>query len=98
MGLAKMNFFAFKKREDINSQNTGLLALQRVLGLTLVPSNGGAGIVSGVLNATNPATVVIGPSHKLNDPTVTGNVSASPQLQMLSNPTENLISAVTGNI
>lgn len=93
-----MRFFSFKKRPEINEQNTGRLALQRVLGLTLVPANGGAGIAVGVLNATNPATVVPGPTHKLNDPTVTGNVSGSPSLQPLSDPMDNIIGAYGGNI
>jgi len=91
--------FLFKRRPDINAQNTGHEAFQRVLGLgpTYIMGNGGIGVMRS-LNATNAATLMVGPTYKVNDPTVTGNVSGSPALQPLSDPNANLISAVTGNI
>lgn len=74
----------FKRRPDINSQNTGHEAFQRPMGLAENWYKGGAGFVIGNLNATNPATVVPGNSLVKRDPTVTGNPSRSPTLDPLS--------------
>lgn len=83
--------FWFKKRPIIQEQNTGRMAFQRPMGLTFAPANGGAGIqVLRSLNATNPATVAVGPTHRLEDPTVTGNNNVNIVLQPLTNPNDNI--------
>lgn len=77
--------FFFKRRPDINEQNTGHYAYQRSNDYTLAPYNGGAGFtVQRTIAAYQPATIAPGPSEKLNDPTVTGNTSGSPLLLPLS--------------
>ncbi len=97
--FGRWNPFKFSRRPEINEQNTGREAFQRVTGLAFTPSNGGAGIVfTRSPSALNPGTVMVGPSHKLNDPTVTGNVSGSPHLQSLSDPMANVIGGFSGNL
>jgi len=91
--------FLFNRRPEINEQNTGREAFQRVTGLAFAPSNGGAGIVfTGSPSPFNLPTFMPGPTLKVVDPTVTGNVSGSPMLQQLSDPMANIIGYSSGNI
>ena len=81
------NFFGFfyKRRPDINEQNTGHMVLEQSAGYAPVAYTGIGGIhVLRSMNATNPASIVPGNSLKLNDPTVTGNNSTGPKLNPLS--------------
>jgi hypothetical protein len=74
----------YLKRPMIDDQNTGRLAYQPYnhYALAGVNGNGGQGVRRSI-RATNPGTLAVGPTHKINDPTVTGNTNAGPQLQSL---------------
>lgn len=75
----------FSKRPEIDEQNTGRLAFERPQGLFLVPFSGGAGIIPlGQLNACNPADVMVGPTHRLENGFVTGNISGTMDLSPLT--------------
>lgn len=86
----------FIKRPLINEQNTGREAFQQYNGYAYagVNGNGGQGVRRS-MRATSPATIAIGPTHKLNDPTATGNNNTNLQLQPLS---KDNISIVTESI
>jgi hypothetical protein len=77
-------FINFIRRSLVDSQGTGQEAFQQQQGYSFssINGNGGHGIKSS-LNATNPATITVGPTHKLNDPFVTGNAAYDLQLQPL---------------
>lgn len=79
----------FKRRPQINSfpENTGVEAYQPYNGLALVDYQGITGqTVLRNFNALNPGMIVPGPSHKVNDPTVTGNVNYGLTTVPLSQP------------
>jgi len=97
--FGRWNPFKYNRRPEINEQNTGREAFERVTGLSFTPSNGGAGIVfTRSPSPFNPGTVMVGPTHKLNDPTVTGNVSGSVDVSPLSSPVSNVIGGFSGNL
>lgn len=97
--FSRFKAFLFERRADINSQNTGHEAYQRVQGLAYAPANGGAGIpFTASPSPFNPGTLMLGPTHRITDPTVTGNNSSSPVLEPLSDPMANIIGSVSGNI
>ena len=75
----------FIRRPDINAQNTGHEAFQQYQGYILsgVNGNGGQG-VRRTIAATQLATIAVGPTHKLNDPTATGNANVNLELQSLT--------------
>lgn len=80
----------FIRRPDINEQNTGHEAFQQYNGYAYAAYNGNGGFtVKRSMNATNPANIAIGPTHKLNDPTVTGNNNVNLQLIPLSEDNNN---------
>lgn len=86
----------FIKRPLINEQNTGREAFQQYNGYAYAGVNGNAGFgVRRSMRATNPASIAVGPTHKLNDPTVTGNNNVNLNLQPLS---KDNISIVTESI
>jgi len=81
----------FNKRPEIDEQNTGRLAFQRPQGLFEVPFSGAAGIIPlGQLNACNPAGIMLGPTHRLENGFVTGNISGTAMLSPLTEPEYNL--------
>ena len=89
----------FIKRPFVGEQGTGRLAYQKSQGLTYASANGGAGIAAlRTLRATNPASIVIGPSHRLNDPTVTGNTNTNIVLQPLINNDDMVLNAITNGV
>lgn len=80
----------FIRRPDINEQNTGHEAFQQYNGYAFAAYNGNGGFtVKRSMNATNPATIAPGPTHKLNDPTVTGNNNVNLELRPLSEDNSN---------
>ena len=84
----------FIKRPLVDEQTTGREAFQQYNGYAFAGVNGGAGFtVKNSPRATNPANIAVGPTHKLNDPTVTGNNNTGPQLQPLS--TDDVLRNVT---
>lgn len=78
-----LNFFS---RPFVGEDTTARLAYQRYNLPLLEGVNGGAGFtVMGQVNATYPAGIAPGPTHKINDPSATGNqVDIAPVLQPLS--------------
>jgi len=92
--------FRFSKRPDINAQNTGHEVYEKQIGYGYTDVRGIAGVT--VLRSPsplNPGTIMVGPTLKLNDPTVTGNNAGSIHQNPLSDPMQNLIgSLTTGNI
>jgi hypothetical protein len=75
----------FIRRPEINEQNTGRYAFQQYNGYARAAYNGNGGFtVNRSMNASNPANIAVGPTHKLNDPTVTGNPSSSIRLEKLT--------------
>lgn len=78
----------FIRRPDINEQNTGHEAYQQYQGYAFagVNGNGGQG-VRRTIRATQAATIAVGPTHKLNDPTATGNPNTNLGVQPLSGDT-----------
>lgn len=92
--------FRFSKRPDIDAQNTGHEVYQKQIGYDFTDVRGIGGI--NVLHSPspyNPGTVMVGPTHKVNDPTVTGNNAQDLKVAPLSDPMQNLIgSLTTGNI
>lgn len=92
-------FLQFKKRPFVGEQGTGRLAYQKSMGLALAGANGGAGIAAlRTLNATNPASVVIGPTYRNQDPTVTGNPNTNLVLQPLVDQNDSIINAITNGV
>lgn len=88
----------FKRAPDIDDQNTGHFIFQHTQGYAYVPYNGGAGFtVRRSMNATTPAGIVPGPTHKLNDPTVTGNSSGTLLLSPLSHPVNPALGGATSS-
>lgn len=78
-----MAFFGFKwlRRPTLGEQNTGHLAVQQSAGYSSVDAMGWGGMsVQRSMNASNPANTTPGPTHKLNDPTVTGNTNVNVKL------------------
>jgi hypothetical protein len=77
--------FLFRKRPLADEQNTGREAFQQSMGYSPVAYNGNGGFtVLRAMRATTPAGITPGPTHKLNDPTVTGNTGYSLNQQPLS--------------
>lgn len=75
----------FIRRPIINEQNTGREAYQQYQGYAYAGVNGNGGFgVRRAMRATNPATIAVGPTHKLNDPTGTGNTNTNLGVQALS--------------
>ena len=75
----------FFRRPDINSQNTGHEAYQQYQGYALAGVNGNGGqTVKRTIAPMQKATIAVGPTHKLNDPTGTGNTNTNIYLQPLS--------------
>ena len=69
-----MGIINFIKRAFVGDQTTGRLSYQKYQGLALTGINGNGGItVIGQVSPIYPAGIAVGPTHKLNDPSVTGN-------------------------
>lgn len=77
--------FLFERRPDLNEQNTGHFAFQRSAGLAPADYKGnGAQAVLGTLAVGQASGIAVGPTHKLNDPSATGNNSYGMVLQPLT--------------
>lgn len=77
--------FLFERRPDINEQNTGHFAFQRSAGLAYADYKGnGAQAVVGTMLVGQPSGIAVGPTHKLNDPTATGNNSYGLEVRPLT--------------
>lgn len=64
------------KRRFVGDDTTARLSYQQYNGLLLTSYRGWTGFnVLNQVTATYPASIAPGPTHKLNDPTVTGNNS-----------------------
>lgn len=73
------------KRPFVGDQTTGRDAFLGYQSYALAGVNGDAGFtVKGQIAATYPAGIAPGPTHKLNDPSATGNNSSSVELLPLS--------------
>lgn len=98
--FGRWKVFSFTKRPDLDAQNTGHDVYNKALGYGFADVKGIGGI--NVLHSPspfNPGTVMVGPTHRVSDPTVTGNNSANLRVAPLSDPMQNLIgSLTTGNI
>jgi len=98
--FGRFKVFSFTRRPDINEQNTGHEVYNKPFGYGFTDVKGIAGVT--VLHSPspfNPGTVMVGPTHRVVDPTVTGNNSSDLKLLPLSDPMQNLIgSLTTGNI
>lgn len=78
-------FLNFIKRPFVGDQTTARQAYQQSNGYAFAGVNGGAGFtVRRSITATQPAGIAIGPTHKLNDPFVTGNNNINLELQPLT--------------
>lgn len=73
------------KRPIVGEQTTARLALSQSQGYAYSGINGDAGftVLRGI-RATAPAGIVPGPSHRLIDPTVTGNNAWTVDLEALT--------------
>lgn len=75
----------YLKRPFIGEQTTERLAFQQYNGLAATGINGDAGFtVKGQIKPCTGAIVVPGPSHKLNDLAVTGNIGYSAGVEPLT--------------
>lgn len=78
-------FLNFVKRPFVGDQTTGRLSYQQSQGYAFAGVNGGAGFtVRRTVAAVQPAGITPGPTHKLNDPIVTGNANWNIELEPLS--------------
>ena len=75
----------FIKRAFVGEQTTGRESYQRYNEPVYEGVNGSAGFtILGKLDAMQPAGITPGPTHKLNDPSVTGNDNRDVYLQPLT--------------
>lgn len=75
----------FLTRPFVGDQTTARQAFQQYNGYAYTGINGDAGFtVLGQIRAEYPAGIAPGPTHKLNDPSVTGNDSSNIALQPLT--------------
>lgn len=74
----------YYRRPLADEQNTGRLSFQQYQSYAAsgVNGNGGQG-VRRTINATSLVTLAPGPTHKLNNPFVTGNLNSSLVVQPL---------------
>lgn len=87
------NFIRFITRPFVGDQNTGREAYLRYQGLAPAAYNGNGGFTPvRSMRATTPANITPGPTHKLNDPSVTGNSSAPYNQQPLSDNSPSIAS------
>lgn len=69
-----MSFINYIMRPFVGDQTTSRLSMQRYQGLAFSGINGNGGqFTKGTMAATYTGTITPGPTHKLNDPAVTGN-------------------------
>jgi hypothetical protein len=89
MGLLNI-WSLLTKRPIVGEQTTERLAFHPYQGLAYSGINGDAGFnAHRSLGATAPMGIVPGPSHKLNDPTVTGNNAWTVDLEALTGGNRN---------
>ena len=80
MGI--LNFF---KRPFVGDQTTAREAFQGYQSYALAGVNGNGGFtVKGQISPIYPAGIAPGPTHKLNDPTATGNSSDTVEVVALT--------------
>lgn len=78
-------FLNFIKRPFVGDQTTGRLAYQQSQSYAYAGVNGDAGFtVRRTIAPMQAAGIAVGPTHKLNDPSVTGNNNVNIELQALS--------------
>jgi hypothetical protein len=81
-----MGVLNFIKRAFVGDQTTGRLSFQQYQSYARAGVNGDAGFtVKGQVNATYPAGIAPGPTHRLIDPLQTGNPSVTLELFPLTN-------------
>lgn len=80
-----MGLLNFIMRPFVGDQTTGRLAYQKPVGYAYsgINGNGGQGVRRSMA-ATAPGAITPGPTHKLNDPSVTGNDSGTFGVQELT--------------
>lgn len=80
-----MGLLNFIKRPFVGDQTTARDAFQQYQGYAFsgVNGNGGQGVRRSMF-ATSPAGIAPGPTHKLNDPSATGNDAYSIGVQPLT--------------
>lgn len=79
-----MGIMSFIMRPFVGDQNTGRLAFQRGQGPAFAGINGNGGnFTKRTMSATSNGEITPGPTHKLNDPTATGNENTNTRLQEL---------------
>ncbi len=82
-----MGVLQFLKRAFIGDQTTARLSYQRNLDYVYAGVNGGAGFtVKGQVSPIYPAGIAPGPTHRLQDPTATGNPNTTLDLEALTQP------------
>lgn len=80
-----MGVLNFITRRFVGDDTTARLSYQQYNGLPLTSYRGWTGFnVLGQITATYSAGIAPGPTHKLNDPTATGNNSYNLNLQPLT--------------
>ena len=80
-----MGVLNFIKRAFVGEQTTERLSYQQSQSYAYAGVNGGSGFtVKGQIPATYPAGIAPGPTHRLQDPTATGNPSTTLDLEALT--------------